>query len=180
MDVGNVISLLGVLVTGIFSCLIWRANKHAANAASDAAAAAKDSANLAEIALENQKKKEDHLKAVVRGEVTHKILVVFVNILRISSKNNTSEHLDALSDNLQLQGDWHNYFSVEECSAIRRAELVLQTYTKKYVGNSTPNIHLTSAFLDDTANLTEEFQGVSHLLMETVLGKKISDILGDK
>ncbi|MFJ1106862.1 hypothetical protein [Bacillus albus] len=166
------ISALGVLVTGIFSCLIWQANKNAANAAQSAAKAATDSAKLAKIALENQTKREDHLKAVIRGEVTHKILVVFVNILRISSKNNTSEHVDALSDNLQLQEDWQIYFSEMECGAIRRAELVLQTYTKKYVQNSTPNIHSTPAFLDDTANLTEEFQGVSHLLMETVLGKK--------
>ncbi|HFT5903714.1 TPA: hypothetical protein ACGSMF_004889 [Bacillus cereus] len=180
MDAGNVISAIGVLVTGIFSFLIWQANKLAAKAASDAAAAAKDSAKLAEIALENQTKREDHLKAVIRGEVTHKILVVFVNILRISSKNNTSEHVDALSDNLQLQEDWKIYFSEMECAAIRRVELVLQTYTKKYVQNDNPNIYLTPAFLDDTANLTEEFQEVSHLLMETVLGKRISDILGDK
>jgi hypothetical protein len=39
---------------------------------------------------------------------------------------------------------------------------------------------LNKAFLDDTANLFEEFQGVSHLLMETVLGKRLSDTLGDK
>ncbi|ASL62652.1 MULTISPECIES: hypothetical protein [Bacillus cereus group] len=49
------VSALGVLVTGIFSCLIWQANKLAAKAASDAAAAAQDSAKLAEITLEIRK-----------------------------------------------------------------------------------------------------------------------------
>ncbi|PGM17219.1 hypothetical protein [Bacillus thuringiensis] len=174
------VSALGVFVTGIFSCLIWQANKLAAKAASDAAAAAQDSAKLAEFALENQKVREEHLKAVVREEIKNKILVLVVNILRISSKNNTSEHVNALPNNLQLQGNWQIYFSKKECAAIKEAELVLQTYTKKYVQNSNPNIHLTPDFLDDTANLTEVFEEVSHLLMETVIGKKISDLLGDK
>ncbi|PFC67999.1 hypothetical protein CN266_04830 [Bacillus cereus] len=169
------VSALGVLVTGIFSFLIWQANKNAANAASDAAAAAKDSAKLSEIALENQKVREEHLKAVVREEIKNKILVLIVNILRISAKNNTSEHVNALPDNLQLQGDWQIYFSEKECAAIKRAELILQTYTQKYVQNSTPNFHLTPDFLDDTADLTEVFEDVSLLLMETVIGKKLGD-----
>lgn len=146
MDAGNVISAIGVVVTGIFSFLIWQANKLAAKAASDAAAAAQDSAKLAEIALENQKVREEHLKAVVREEIKNKILVLVVNILRISSKNNTSEHVNALPNNLQLQGNWEIYFSEKECADIKRAELVLQTYTKKYVQNSTPSFHLTQTF----------------------------------
>lgn len=101
-------------------------------------------------------------------------------MVSLSSKNNTSEHVNALPDNLQLQGDWQIHFSEKECTAIKRAELVLQTYTKKYAQNSTPNIHLTPDFLDDTADLTEIFEEVSHLLIEAVIGKKISDILGNK
>ncbi|PEO25784.1 hypothetical protein [Bacillus toyonensis] len=57
MDAGNVISALGVLVTGIFSCLIWQANKHAAKAAKDSAA------------LDDQKHQGDHLKVANREEV---------------------------------------------------------------------------------------------------------------
>ncbi|HFR4145158.1 TPA: hypothetical protein ACHVKB_004431 [Bacillus cereus] len=180
MDAGNVISAIGVVVTGIFSFLIWRANKLAAKAAGDAAAAAKDSAKLSEIALENQKVREEHLRAVVREEIKNKILVLIINILRISSKNNTSEHVNALPDNLHLQGNWQIYFSEKECAAIKRAELVLQTYTKKYVQNSTPDFHLTPDFLEDTAHLTEVFEEVSLLLIETVIGKQLRDILGDK
>ncbi|WP_410980012.1 hypothetical protein [Bacillus cereus] len=44
------VSAIGVLVTGIFSFLIWQANKNAANAADSAANAAKDSAALAKAA----------------------------------------------------------------------------------------------------------------------------------
>ncbi|PFB88585.1 hypothetical protein [Bacillus thuringiensis] len=174
------VSALGVLVTGIFSCLIWKANKLAAKAASDAAAAAKDSAALAKVALDDQKQQGDHLKVAIRGEVTHRIILTFVQIIAVSRETDTEEDLKKLSSNLQLREDWQKYFSLEECTAISRAELALKNYIKSYVPNGIPNDQLNQDFKVATTNLYEVFRGVSHLLIETELGKGISDKLRDK
>ncbi|MEK4412499.1 hypothetical protein MHB59_28595 [Bacillus sp. FSL L8-0642] len=113
-------------------------------------------------------------------EVTHKIVLNLVQIIAISSENDTEEDLKKLSSNLQLREDWQKYFSLEECTAISRAELGLKSYIKSYVPNGIPNDQLNQDFKVATTNLYEVFREVSHLLMETVLGQGLSDKLRDK
>lgn len=169
------VSAIGVLVTGIFSFLIWQANKFAANAADSAANAAKDSAALAKAALDEQKQQGDHLKAAIRGEVTYRILLTFVEIIAVSRETDMEEDLKKLSSNLQLREDWQLYFSLEECTAIRKAEEALKKYIKSYVPNGIPNNQLNQDFKVATKNLYEIFSEVAHLLMETVKGIGRSD-----
>ncbi|MDM5254300.1 hypothetical protein [Bacillus toyonensis] len=171
------VSALGVLVTGVFSCLIWRANKNAANAAQSAANAAKDSAALAKSALDYQihldeknKQKEAHKTIIVRGEVTANVLGTFNQLVNLPNEKDLVEAVKNLPSTLPLSENWSSHFSVEECAAISNAKQNLEEFNRKYVPNGIPTINPIPQFLGDSRKLLLQFQDTSHVLV--TLGKE--------
>ncbi|HDR7495148.1 TPA: hypothetical protein QCX40_005899, partial [Bacillus cereus] len=168
------VSALGVLVTGIFSCLIWRANKNAANAAQSAAKAAEDSAILAKTALDYQidldeknKRKEEHKTIIVRGEVTAHVLRTFNQLINLhkDKEADLKGALKKLPSTLTLSEDWASHFSVEECVAINNAKQNLEEFYQKYVPNGIPTINPLPEFLGDSRKLLLQFQDTSYVLV---------------
>ncbi|MEK5251741.1 hypothetical protein MKX66_30095 [Bacillus sp. FSL R9-9530] len=135
-------------------------------------AAAKDSAKLAEAALNYQKdlddqnkQKEEQKKIIVRGEVTANVLRTFNQLINLPNENDLKAALKKLPSTLPLPEDWSSHFSVDECAAISNAKQNLEEFYGKYVPNGTPSIQPIGDFLDDSRKLHNKFKDTSYVLV---------------
>lgn len=135
MDIiSNVISGLGVIVTGTFSYLIWRANKNSTEAAESAANAALESAKLSKAALDHQlneaslKKLENEKETIIfRGNLTFEAMNIFQILISLRDNTVTSEQLKKLPTNFGFsKDDLVKHFTKEEAVILTQAQHLLK------------------------------------------------------
>ena len=84
-EVGLVIAGAGVVVTAVFSCLIWQANIQSAKAAKGAADAATESAKISKMMLDAQEEQKKSLRDQLRRDI-NKQCADIINILDVMIK----------------------------------------------------------------------------------------------
>lgn len=137
-----IISVIGIIVTGIFSYLVWKATKKSTQVA-------QESYNLSQSIINSQAK----LKANIRDQFISKVLSnanVVLEILTIQ-RSQLTLRMERIPKSCGLsETELAEYFEQKEREIIYKAWEMLNGYIEKYINDSTGKIR--KSFYDEEAD----------------------------
>ncbi|MBO0588399.1 hypothetical protein [Sporosarcina sp. E16_8] len=151
-----VVSICGVIVTGVFSYFIWQANKQSANAAEGATRAAEESASISKMMLEMQEEQKQNIRQQLKRDVIKQINAIERNLSNMLSTQKYSEIMSRLPEEINITNlELANYFLEEEIAIIYKTRSTYETYRNDYFKNDIPSFSMDEKFIHDNKTVLE-------------------------
>ncbi|MEC2074574.1 hypothetical protein [Metabacillus fastidiosus] len=163
-----IVSICGVIVTGVFSFLIWQANKQSAIAAKEATNAAIESARISQSMLEMQEEQKESIRNQLKRDITTQVYFIERNLnTMVSTGKYSSEIMSRLPEKINITNlELANYFSEDERALIYKARSKFENYRNDYFTNGKPDYAIDEEFIQTTKDLLDLTKDVVILLTD--------------